>query len=254
MLVQPSKNHPRTPTFSLREDYPDRFRVCKRLLVAGLLCLHSAAALGGDLPAAEGAADQAYGNGKTPLMAAAKNGDRARVDALIKQGTDVNGANDNGGTSIMYAALSGDPETVSLLLRGDADVNAAAKNGWTALMIAAVKGHVSVAETLLAYGADPNKADIYSWTPLMRAVSEDRRRIVQVLLEHERINVNQPGENGVTALHLAVLNGDPDIVKLLLAHGADPGIEDHSGRTALDFAKQNNNLELERMITTGLTD
>lgn len=187
-------------------------------------------------------------------MAAAKSGDSERVAALLSRGMDVNQTNDNGGTSIMYAALSGDPETVSLLLRRDADVNAAAENGWTALMIASVKGHVDVAETLLEHGADPNKADIYSWTPLMRAISEKRRRMVELLLEQEDIKVNQPGENGVTALHLAALKATADLVELLLAHGADPGIEDHSGRTPLDYSKQNNKLNFQSLLTTGSPD
>jgi len=187
-------------------------------------------------------------------MAAAKRGDTERIETLLGRGMDVNQRNHNGGTSIMYAALGGDPEAVSLLLRHHADVNAAAQNGWTALMIASVKGHVEVAETLLRHGADPNKADVYSWTPLMRAVNEGERQIVKLLLEQGEARVNQAGENGITALHLAALKASADLVELLLAHGADPRIEDYSGRTALEFAKKNNNLKLKRWPTGGSGD
>lgn len=227
---------------------------CRRLLVAGVLCLHYAVAIGADATAPGGAADRPQSKGKTPLMAAAKSGDSDQVDALLSRGMDVNQRNDNGGTSIMYAALGGDPETVSLLLRRDAQVDAAAGNGWTALMIAAVKGHVEVAEKLLQHGADPNKADIYSWTPLMRAVNEGRHQMVRLLLEHEDIKVNQSGENGITALHLAALNAAADLVELLLAHGADPAIKDRSGRTPSDFSRKNNELKIQQMLTTGSSD
>lgn len=211
-----------------------------------LLWLASTPAIG-DSPADATIQD----NGRTPLMTAARNGDNHRLEALIAGGADVNLANGNGGTAIMYAALSGRPETVSLLLAHHADVDAVAGNGWTALTMAAVKGHVDVARLLLGHGAEPNRADIYSWTPLMRAVYEKRPRIIKLLVEHDRTRVNQRGENGVTALHLAVLKADADAVKMLLGAGADPGIKDGSGRSALDFARQNNELTLLRLMNTG---
>lgn len=217
-----------------------------------LLSLYCSAWSEDGLAAANARADGIHSNGKTALMVAAKEGDSDRVRELIQQGADVNEPNNNGGTSIMYAALSGNVDTVSLLLRHHADVNSPAKNGWTALMIASAKGYVDIAETLLEHGAEPNQADVYSWTALMRAVYESRARIVGLLLESDLTKVNQRGENGVTALHLAVLKADEDIVRLLLAGGADPGIEDHSGRTALDYAKENNNVGIERLIKTGL--
>lgn len=195
--------------------------------------------------------DTRSGSGKTDLMAAAREADNNRIEALIKQGSDVNRVNGNGGTPIMYGALSGSPETVSLLLQYDANVDAVAGNGWTALMIASVKGYLDVARLLLRHGADPNLADVYSWTPLMRAVYEERLRVVRLLAAHRATRINQRGENGITALHLAVLKGNAGSVSTLLAHGADPGIKDDSGRTALDFARKNKDLKLVRMMSPG---
>lgn len=222
--------------------------MCKRMLSFALAALISAGAFGFDLTAANTEADRVHGNGKTALMAAAKDGDNDRIKALIEQGADVNRPNRNGGTPIMYAALSGNPETVALLIENDARVDAVAKNGWTALMIASVKGFPEVARLLLEHGAQANRGDVYSWTPLMRAVYERRLRIVRLLVENTRTQVNQRGENGITALHLAVVNGDADAVKLLLAGGADPGVEDNSGRTAVDIAEYNNNPGLVRLM------
>lgn len=217
-----------------------------------LILLNWSAWCNDDLAAANAKADSIHSNGKTALMVAAKNGDSERIVQLIQKGADVNKTNNNGGTPIMYAALSGNVETVSLLIRHNANVNALARNGWTALMIASVKGHVDIARMLLHHGAEPNQADVYSWTPLMRSVYENRTGIARLLLESGLIDVNQPGENGVTALHLAVLKGNEDIVNLLLAGGADPHVADHSGRTALDYARKNNNLRIESLIRTGL--
>ncbi|MGA8258836.1 MAG: ankyrin repeat domain-containing protein [Arenicellales bacterium] len=222
----------------------------RRLFLLCILSGFCATAFASELSDANAEADRIHSNGKTALMVAAKNDDKDRVEKLIALGADVNHANHNGGTPIMYAALSGDPGMISLLLRHGAAVNAAAKNGWTALMIASVKGYVDVARVLLDHGADAGRADMFSWTPLMRAVYEDRPHIVQLLLARDTAGVNTPGEKGMTALHLAVLKRDPEVVKLLLAAGADPGIKDDSGRTAADFARQNKDLAMEKLILT----
>lgn len=224
----------------------------KRFLCFSLLFFLCAPASGNDPGDANAAADRTYSNGKTALMAAARNGDNERIKALLENGADVNERNNNGGTPIMYAALSGQPRTVSLLIENHANVDAVAGNGWTALMIASVKGYVDVAGLLLRHGADPNQGDVYAWTPLMRAAYENRPGIVELLATRDNTRVNQRGENGVTALHLAVLQGNVDIVKLLLAQGADPEIKDNSDRTPLDFAKQNNDLNLLHLMGAGL--
>lgn len=222
-----------------------------RVAISGLLLLLCAGAWAGDLEAANAKADKVHSNGKTALMVAAKQGDIERMKRLLDQGAGVNRPNNNGGTPVMYAALSGDPDTVMLLLERGARVNAVASNGWTALMIASVKGFVDVARLLLEHGAEPNQPDVYSWTPLMRAVYQERPQIARLLAEHDQTRVNHRGENGVTALHLAVARGNAEAVKLLLANGADPAIRDASGRTALDFARKNNNLSLLRLMKAG---
>lgn len=223
----------------------------KRIVFTALFLFVGSGAFGDELTSANTEADRVHANGKTALMAAARKGNNERLRDLIEQGADVNRPNRNGGTPIMYAALSGRPEAVSLLIENHARVDAVAANGWTALMIASVKGHAEVARLLLEHGADPNRADVYSWTPLMRAVRESRLETVRLLVDNTRTDVNRRGENGVTALHLAVVEGDRDTVKLLLAGGADPRIEDNSGRTALDFARQNNNISLLRIMNAG---
>jgi uncharacterized protein len=222
------------------------------VIVLVLFC----SSLGADdkLAAADAEADRVHPNGKNALMVAAKNGDNDRVMDLIGRGADVNQPNSNGGTPIMYAVLSGKPDTVSLLLSHDAQVNAVARNGWTALMIASVKGYTDIARLLLENGAEPNQMDVYSWTPLMRAVYEERLPIAKLLVDNDATEVNRRGENGVTALHLAVMTGEADAVKLLLARGAHPDIEDDMGRTAMDFARQNNNLDLLRIMRAGYSE
>lgn len=48
--------------------------------------------------------------------------------------------------------------------------------------------------------------------------------------------VNQPLKNGELPLHFAVRNNQPEVVKTLLANGADPEVKDFQGLSAIDHA------------------
>eukprot|EP01065_Artemidia_motanka_P011515 TRINITY_DN16214_c0_g1_i1.p1 TRINITY_DN16214_c0_g1~~TRINITY_DN16214_c0_g1_i1.p1 ORF type:complete len:191 (+),score=45.73 TRINITY_DN16214_c0_g1_i1:58-573(+) len=51
--------------------------------------------------------------------------------------------------------------------------------------------------------------------------------------------VNRAKKGGSTALHIAALRGYPDLVDLLLKHGADPTLTTESGKIPRDFTETN---------------
>jgi len=189
-------------------------------------------------------ADAVHSNGKTALMLAAKDGNQARVEHLLQEGADLNKANKNGGTPLMYAALGGNVEIVQLFIQKGAELDEVAKNGWSPLMIAAAKGYAGVAGELLGNAADPNLTDVYGWSPLMRAVYEGREEIVRLLVNETSTRLNLSGESGITALHVAAIQGYAHLVKILLEYGADKSIRDESGRTAYQIAQLNNDIDV----------
>jgi len=194
----------------------------------------------------EGSVDVNLANhqGKTALMIGAQSGDYPLCAALIMAGAGINVKNANGGTPLMHAAVGGNIQVVTAMLDAGARPNVRAVNGWTALALASAKGHVAVMEQLLLVGADPNMGDVFGWTPLMHGVEQERADAVVLLLSQANIQVNQRNTDGVTALHRALAQGFWEISRLLVGAGASMDLEDESGRTPADYARETGHVEI----------
>jgi hypothetical protein len=82
---------------------------------------------------------------------------------------------------------------------------------------------------------------------LLRAAADGETNIVRDLLA-EGADVNEATEGGRTALMLAALLGHEDIVALLLNAGADAQLEDKVGLTASDWAARRGFPKITRLI------
>jgi Ankyrin repeats (3 copies) len=89
-----------------------------------------------------------------------------------------------------------------------------------------------------------------SETDLMRAASQDNLKAVQQLLIPPDSNVNALDQTGQTALILACENAkaSPDVVRALLAAGADVNLRSRSGYTALTWALLRKNIDVIRLL------
>src|SRR5580658_9202893 len=92
---------------------------------------------------------------------AARDGDLARVKALLIQSPDLaSSTDDNGATPLHWAAMKGHTEVVKLLLTYHSPVNARdVHEGRTPLHYAAANGYKDVAIVLLASKADVTLGD-----------------------------------------------------------------------------------------------
>lgn len=86
--------------------------------------------------------------------------------------------------------------------------------GLTLLAYAIKYSHIRVIKYLLETYDNINLDDIY----LHYAIMKNNEEIIEMLLEHKKINVNLQHITNDTALHFAVVNHNVNAVKLLLNH------------------------------------
>ncbi len=176
-------------------------------------------------------------------------------------------APDGGGlTALVYAARTGSIDAARALLEGGADVNQTTRYGWSPLLAATQNENYQIAKFLIEHGADVNLANKGGWTPLYLAVDNrnieggdypvrsadmDSLAFITYLLD-KGANVNWRitestetrtvftnqwlNEDGATAFLRAAQSGDLQLLKLLIARGADPKINTRLGVTPLAAA------------------
>jgi ankyrin repeat protein len=142
-------------------------------------------------------------------------------------------------TALTQAAVRNDVAALRQLLR---DGHTADEGGdsWTALIWAARSGSIDAINVLLDSGADVNRpgstGDNWDATPLQHAILERQPAVVRLLLDRGADLNRGTGQESLKPLFLAAGDTDPAILTLLLAHGADPTVEDETGATPLSRA------------------
>jgi uncharacterized protein len=170
-------------------------------------------------------------------------------------------------TPLLYAARDGNLPMTKLLVEAGADVNLAAANGTGPIVTAIINNHIELALFLLDKGAAVNAADdFFKRSPLYAAVemrnpaytrdtppplpdAKDPMDLIKALLDkganpNVRVNTtpfrgfyqvsaNWANFDGQTPFLRAALSGDITLMRLLLAHGADPNLGTFDGATPL---------------------
>ncbi|XP_048884162.1 ankyrin repeat and KH domain-containing protein 1-like isoform X4 [Brienomyrus brachyistius] len=167
---------------------------------------------------------------ESPLTLAACGGHVELAALLIERGANLEEVNDEGYTPLMEAAREGHEEMVALLLAQGANINAQTEETQeTALTLACCGGFLEVADFLIKAGAD---IELGCSTPLMEAAQEGHLELVKYLLA-AGANYHATTATGDTALTYACENGHTDVADVLLQAGADLEHESEGGRTPL---------------------
>jgi ankyrin repeat protein len=153
------------------------------------------------------------------MRGALREGKTAEFQRLVKASPKaVNARGQDGWTPLMYAALYGNAESIRLLLDRGAPVNATNDAGGTPLMYAV--DDVAKTKLLLERGANPNLRSGEGSTALLIAVANSGSLPVVRLLLDKGADAKIRLADGRGALTLTVNSLDPQMVQLLLDHGA----------------------------------
>ncbi|KAK1167828.1 ankyrin repeat and SOCS box protein 9-like [Acipenser oxyrinchus oxyrinchus] len=167
----------------------------------------------------------------SPLHEACVGGNAACAKLLIEKGAKVNSATVDWNTPLFNACVSGNVACVNLLLQHGAKPQAEYHLS-SPIHEAASRGHTECLEALLHHGADIDHNIKHLGTPLYVACTKQNLESVKKLLELGA-NLNTEGD---TPLHAATRASRPDLVQLLLEHGADTKARNTEGKEALDLA------------------
>ncbi|XP_063744832.1 ankyrin repeat and SOCS box protein 14 isoform X2 [Eleginops maclovinus] len=185
--------------------------------------------------------------GETPLFLAVVHGLRDNATFLLQNASSPDLQNDEQDSPLVAAILNDQYDLATLLLRYRANVDQTGPLNRTALHESAFLGLENFVHLLLESSADPNARDIKKKTPLALAAQNGHLNVVEALLQ-KGANVSCESESG-PVLFDAVGSGNPDIISLLLDHGADPNQPLSSGHLPIHrVAYHGHILALERLI------
>ncbi|XP_020297140.1 uncharacterized protein LOC109861755 isoform X2 [Pseudomyrmex gracilis] len=120
--------------------------------------------------------------------------------------------------------------------------------GYALLCDAIRKKHTQVIKLLLTNGSKVNgNTDKFDNTPLHFAVLNGDIEIVKMLLDR-RANVNATTWQGTTPLHYAIENKKIEIAELLLNHGANVNASTKNGNTPLFLAVKRGHVDAVKML------
>lgn len=209
--------------------------------------------------------------GAEPITRAPGAGGGSTGEGMIRSGVPPEGqrlAGTGRMTALLYAARDGQLDAARQLVRAGAKLELAEYNGITPLLMAVSNDHHDVAKVLIEAGANVNAADWYGRRPLWAAVESRNRdvssaaatsngvdreaalQVIALLLDKgaevdarvERFpprmgghafNLSYVPTVGETAFYRAALNNDLQLMRLLLAHGADPTLGTRHGTSPL---------------------
>lgn len=165
--------------------------------------------------------------------------------------------------NLITASEEGDIGTVKALLAKGADANAKDKDGNTALIVASdmshdeAKGTLVVQEAYLDTSAKGGER-ILSERVLSKATPAavpdiTYGEIIKTLIA-QGADVNAKANNGVTALMRASWKGHGEIVKILIAQGANVNAKTNSGATALMMASRKGHIEIVKILLANSVD
>jgi ankyrin repeat protein len=177
------------------------------------------------------------------------------VKLFVDSGADFNKRYEESGDAALHFFAAGkatNPASLELILqsggtndRPKPNINATNNAGNTPLHFLMMRRDVplDLLRAFIANGANVNAENKYSLRPLQSACSWSEPELVKILLSGGIEDVDDPDENGGTALHTAAWAGSSACVRLLLDHNANINCTGKHGRSPLHLAAWKGNVD-----------
>ena len=184
----------------------------------------------------------------TPLHNAATLGSPDVMQILLDNGAEIEARDWLDDTPLIVAAQNGRKEAIEFLLANNADINAKSTgrlgNSETALTKSIGRKQFEAARLLIEKGADVDAPKGAHSIPLQEAALQGNAELVKLLLA-KGADVNSRSEDGQDALQWA---SSKEIAEILIAHGANVNAKDQQGKTPLLFAIETGKLHIVNLL------
>lgn len=180
------------------------------------------------------------------LCFAALRGDNLLLHQLLKRGLDPNESDNNGRTALHIAASKGSENCVLLLLDYRANPNSRDSEGNVPLWEAMLGGHETVIKLLLDSGANFQFGDSGQFA--CTAAEQNNLNLLKEIIRYGGDVTRSKMDGTTTALHVAVCEGNIEIVKFLLDQGADIDKPDSDGWTPRTLADQQGHEDIKTIF------
>jgi len=188
--------------------------------------------------------------GFTPLLFAAQLGAIDAVGTLAAAGADLNLADPDGITPLAMAIINGNYDVAALLVEKGADVNATDRVGRSPLFFAT---DMHTREWLFSRPVPRPTGELDSVDAvrllLDRGAAPNARLTGRPFILHHNATGNRTLTEGSTAFMKAATTSDVTLMRMLLEHGADPGIPTRNNTTALMAAAGLNWVDISSLGT-----
>ncbi|XP_038061250.1 serine/threonine-protein phosphatase 6 regulatory ankyrin repeat subunit B-like [Patiria miniata] len=181
--------------------------------------------------------------GQTPLHTAAYGGHVGAVDALVTNDAPLERQDKEGQTPLASAVDGNEPKVVRYLLEAGSKINASNKMSFTPLYLATLHDQQKCVEILLERWPEAcniNFKDSRGNTPLFIAIRMSNKPIIDLLVGHQKVDLTLKDSQEMNCLHYAALCGNSFAVERILKVAPDLiNIPRSDGLTALHIAAIN---------------
>ncbi len=188
-----------------------------------------------------------------PLHSAAKSGQAAAIEKLLRDGAAIDTKDAEGQTPLLIAVAGNHTDAARVLIEAGANINTVALNKDTPWMLAGALGRAEILRLMIPKRPDFSLRNRYGGNALIPACERAHIEAIKVLLTTP-IDVNHINNLGWTCLLEIVILGDggprhQEAARLVLDAGADPNIADKDGVSPRAHALKRGQTEIARLIS-----